>query len=172
MLKVGLILASPFLIMALVVGATGVVVVDVQEGGEDGTHIVVPVPLVLAQVALTFAPDEAKYVECLELAQYQELAERIVKELEDVPDFTLLEVEDGGENVLIRKVGESLMVDVIDCGEEVHCQVPLKAVNRVLRSYDGRGFSTKSMVWALRSAPRGDLVYVRDGDDVVRIKKL
>lgn len=172
MLKIGIIIAAPFLLMALALGATGIVVVDVQEGGPDGNHIVVPVPLVLAQVALGFAPDEARYVECTELADYHEIAEKIVAELREIEDFTMVEVIEGNENVLIRKVGDSLLVDVLDGDEEVHCRVPLKAVGRMLASYDGEGFSTRKLIWAVRGAGRGQLVHVIDGDDEVKIRIL
>lgn len=172
MLKIGIIIAAPFLLLALALGATGIVVVDVQEGGPDGTHIVVPVPLALAQLAMTFAPSEAKYVECRELADYHELAEKIVAELRDVEDFTMVEVIEDNENVLIRKVGDSLLVDVLDGKEEVHCRLPLKSIGRILASYDGEGFSTKSAIWALRGAGRGEVVHVIDGDDEVSIRIL
>ena len=38
------------------VAATGVAWVDVREGGANGTHIVIPVPLVAAEVAAAFVP--------------------------------------------------------------------------------------------------------------------
>ncbi len=172
MLKVGIIIAAPFLLLALALGATGIVVVDVQEGGPNGSHIVVPVPLILAQAAVSFAPEEAKYVECGELGDYQEVAKKIVAELREVEDFTMVEVVDNEENVLIRKVGDSLLVDVLDGDEEVHCRLPLKAVGRMLASYDGEGFSTRSLIWAVRGAGRGQLVHVIDGDDEVKIRIL
>src|SRR6185436_4842166 len=39
------------------VAATGVMVVDVREKGPNGAHIVVPVPLALARMALVAAPN-------------------------------------------------------------------------------------------------------------------
>ncbi len=92
MLKVGAIVATPFLLVALFLGATGILLVDVREGGADGTHIVIPVPLVLAQAALAFAPAEARYVKCEDFAQYQEIAVRLAEELSRCPDFIIAEV--------------------------------------------------------------------------------
>ncbi len=172
MLKLGLILASPFLLVALVVGATGIAVVDVHEGGPDGTHLVVPVPLILAQAALTFAPHEAKYVECPDLAPYEDLADEIVRELRKAPDFTLIEVHDAEDDVIIRKVDGVLDISVRDGEDDVHCRVPLKSAQRLIAAYDGHGFPTKAAVWALRDAPRGELVHVTDGEDEVRIRIL
>ena len=53
--KLAFILGVPVAMLATV-ASLGVVVVDVREGGPDGHHIVVPVPLVLAQAALAVAP--------------------------------------------------------------------------------------------------------------------
>lgn len=141
MLKVGAIVATPFLLVALFLGVTGILIVDVREGGPDGTHIVIPVPLVVAQAALALAPAEARYVKC-------------------------------DESVLVRKEGKCITIDVNEADEQVHCRVPLKSVARILAAYDGEGFSTSTMIRALRSAPRGDLVHVRDGQDEVRITRL
>jgi hypothetical protein len=172
MLKLGILVATPFLLVALVFGATGVAVVNVQESGPGGTHLVIPVPLVLAQVALTFAPHEAKYVECSDFAPYAPLAEKIVAELRKAPDFTLIEVQEDDQHVMIKKVGKFLEVNVEERGETVHCRVPLKAAERFLASYDGQGFPTKAAIWALRGTPHGELVHVRDGGDEVSVRIL
>ena len=85
MLKIGAIVATPFLASALFLGATGVLLVDVREGGPDGTHIVIPVPLIVAQAALSLAPEEARYVKCEDLGQYQEIGVRLAEELARCP---------------------------------------------------------------------------------------
>jgi len=172
MLKLGIFLAAPFLLVAMVFGATGVAVVNVQESGPGGTHLVVPVPLVLAQAALTFAPHEAKYVECSDFAPYAPIAAKVVAELRKAPDFTLVEVRQDDQHVVIKKIGKCLEVRVEDGEETVHCRVPLKAAERFLASYDGQGFPTKAAIWALRGAPHGELVHVRDGDDEVSVRIL
>jgi hypothetical protein len=170
--KLGIALATPFILVAVMMGASGVVVVDVKEGGPDGMHIVVPVPLFLAQAALTFAPDEAQYVECPEFAPYQAMAERIIEELGNQPDFVMVEVIEGDEKVLVQKVGNELQIDVEEgSSERVHCRVPLKSALEIIQSYDGRGFPTKAAIWGLKRAPMGTLVHVIDGDDEVKIRR-
>jgi hypothetical protein len=42
------------------VATTGSGLVDVQEGGRDGQRIVLPVPLLLAEVAASFVPERAR----------------------------------------------------------------------------------------------------------------
>ena len=169
--KVGIAIAAPFLLTAIFIGATGVVVVDVKEGGPDGHHFVIPVPLVVAQVALSFAPEEAKYVECPEFAPYRDLALRILEELESIPDAVLVEVKDGGEHVLIRKEGNNLRVNVVDGADTVvDCKVPLKMAKKIIRDYDGTGFHTMAAIKGLGRASMGTLVHVQDGEDVVKVR--
>jgi hypothetical protein len=169
-MKLGIALASPFILLAVMTGASGMVVVDVQES--DGMHIVVPIPLFLAQAALTFAPDEVQYVECPEFAPYQELAERVLRELENQPDFTMVEVEEGNEKVTVRKIGKELVIDVVEGpDEQVHVNLPIAGALKIIQSYDGEGFPTKAAIWGLKKAPMGTLVHVTDGDDVIKIRR-
>lgn len=171
--KLGLILAAPFLLLAMMVGASGVVVVDVNEGGVDGTHLMIPVPLALAQTALTFAPDEMKYIDCPEFAPYQDVAERILEELKDTPDFTLVEVRERDTHVLVKKEGDHLRVEVYEANEtEVSCLLPINGALKVIRSYDGERFPAKAAIWGMRKAKRGTLVHVKDGGDEVKIRLL
>jgi hypothetical protein len=171
LVKIGLIIAAPFITMAAVVGATGMVLVDVQEGGAGGHRIVVPVPLVLAQTALAFAPSEARYIECPEFARYQRVAERVLEELQDIPDCTLVEVHDGSEHVSIRKDGSVLKIDVEDGADEtVHVKLPIAGALKAVRGYDGKGFHTQAALSGLRKAPMGTLVDVADGEDHVKIR--
>src|SRR4029079_292124 len=63
------------------VAATGVVVVDVKEA-RGGSHIVVPFPLALAQVAAAFVPLEKTHVRLPPKAvQYVPVAKQILAEL-------------------------------------------------------------------------------------------
>ena len=52
--KLALVGATPFVLMGTLLGITGVAVVDVKDGGPDGHHLTIPVPLLVAQAALTF----------------------------------------------------------------------------------------------------------------------
>ena len=171
--KLGLIAAAPFVLTGMLFGATGVVLVDVKEGQPDGSHIVVPVPLLLAQAAMSFAPDEARYVSCPQFARYQKVALTVLEELEHAPDGVLVEARDGAESVTISKEGKVLRINVEDGGgESVEVNVPLKGARRAVEAYDGHGFPTKAALRELRRAPRGTLVHVKDGRDEVTIRLL
>lgn len=171
--KLGIVMAAPVVLLLMVAGAGGVVVVDVQEGGDGGTHIVVPVPVALAQLALSFAPEEARHVECPEFAPYQDLAVRVLEELERAPDCTLVLVEEDNESVRVRKEGRNLVVDVVEGDEEqVHVRLPLKNAIRFVESYDDGVFDTRAALGGLRGMGPGTIVDVHDSEDRVRIHTL
>jgi hypothetical protein len=171
--KFALICATPFVLLGTVLGITGVALVDVKDSGPDGHHLTIPVPLLVAQAALTFAPDEAKYVECGQFARYQKVATTILDELEHAPDGVLVEVHDNGDSVLIRKEGSLLRINVDEAaGETVECNLPIRSAIKAVEAYDGHGFPTKAAFWALRRAPHGTLVHVKDGEDEVTVRLL
>jgi len=162
----GLVLA-PAMFLGLLASAD-YAVVDVREGGPDGMHIIVPVPLSLARIALNFAPSEAKYVEVPEIARYLPYADRIVAELRSAPDGVLVSVEERDQTVHVEKIGDTLEVHVNDDGSVVDVTIPLDAVMDVVRAYDGGGFDTRDLLRAVGRA-HGNLVHVRDGDEEVKV---
>ena len=165
-LTVGLVLA-PTIFVGLLLSAD-YAIVDVREGGPDGMHIIVPVPLSLARLALNFAPSEAKYVQVPEIAEYMPYAERIIEVLREAPDGVLVSVEERGETVLVEKVGDTVEVHVNNGDEVVDVAVPLDAVLDILRAYDGEGFDTRDLIRAIGRA-HGNIVHVRNGDEEVKV---
>ncbi len=161
-------LVVPALFITLLLSAD-YAIVDLRKGGPDGMHIIVPVPLSLARLALNFAPAEAKYVQVPEIAEYLPYAERIVEELRKAPDGVLVSVEERDESVLVEKVGETLEVHVHDGDSVVDVTVPLEAVLDVLRAYDGEGFDTRDLIRAIGRA-HGNIVHIRDGEHEVKIR--
>ncbi len=168
-LIIGLLLA-PAIFLGLLLSAD-YAIVDVREGGPDGMHIIVPVPLSLVRLALNFAPAEAKYVQVPEIAEYAEYmpyAERIIEVLREAPDGVLVSVQERDETVLVEKVGDTIEVHVNDGDEVVDVTVPLDAVLDILRAYDGEGFDTRDLIRALGRA-HGNIVHVRNGDEEVKV---
>lgn len=150
------------------VAVTGVAWVDVREGGRDGHHIVVPVPLLLAEVAASFVPERELNLHLGEAAEHLRTAGQVLKALEESPDGEYVRVEEVNEQVLIEKVGDTLRVRVHgQNGEDVKVNVPLKAVAAII---DERGrLSPSAAVRLLRHARFSTLVEVTDGDDYVKI---
>jgi len=168
--KLGLVFAAVLGMAAMFVNA-GILIVDVREGGPDGERIFVPVPLALARTALWFVPDEHLVIKEPEFAEHRELALRLLRELEKAEDADLVEVHDGDEQVLVRKVGNQIEVHVSNGRENVDVRAPLAVVTRILESYDeerGR-FRGSGLSAALGYMPRGEVVHVVDGDEEVRI---
>lgn len=171
LLKIAAVLAAiPLALMGLF-GATGILWVDVQEGGPSGHHIIVPVPLLAVQAAAAFVPAHA--VREMELpAEAREAlpaAERALEALAEAPDGELVRVEDRGETVIVRKVGNTLEIRVSGRRENVNVNVPLDTALDVLHGLrDGRVHPSE-IVGAVRGARFTDLVHVQDGEDQVRI---
>lgn len=163
------ILMVVFLIPAVLLGmliTADYAVVDIQD---EGTRIVVPVPVFLASLALRFAPAGAQYVEVPEIARYVPVARKAVTALQDARDAVLVAVEEGDESVRVEKVGDDLEIDVIERGEEVRVRIPLRAVTTVLDGYDGRGFRTRAFLDVIGEIGHGDVVHVRERDEEVRV---
>ena len=79
-LRIGRVLASIAAVLALVVAATGVMVVDVKKS--DGTRLVVPMPLLLVQAAARFAPIQSAAAgierQAARVRQYLPVAEQVL----------------------------------------------------------------------------------------------
>lgn len=170
MVKLAAVLAVPIALLATV-ASLGVVVVDVREGGPDGNRIVVPVPLVLAQAALAAAPMVAEKELRLpdEAAQHIGIAKEVLEALAAAPDGVFVHVEQPDEEVVVRKEGDKLVVQVRGRnGEDVSVNAPLSLAMSALPDSDGQ-ISTMKMAGALGAVRFTDLVEVKDGNDHVRV---
>ena len=149
------------------VAATGVAWVDVREGGPNGTRIVVPVPLLAAELASAFVPIPDIASEMGEARQHLGAARKVLDALRESPDGELVRVEDKDEMVVIAKEGDTLRVHVCGKNEDIDVNVPLESAAQVIRP-DGR-IDPAAAVRGLRHARFQTLVEVRDGDDHVKI---
>ena len=168
MLKLTALLVAPFVLMSAALGPQ-IALVDVRDGGEGGHRFVFPVPLVLAQAALVLAPGEAN-VGVPELARVRPALTKFLMELRRIPgDVELVRVVEEDETVSVRKAGGDLKVRVRGSGEEVRATVPIAAVEKLVRRFDREEFDPADLAPVIRSLGRGELVYVRDGSDEVRV---
>jgi len=170
MTKLAVILGVPIALLATI-ASLGVVVVDVREGGPDGTRIVVPVPLVFAQAALAVAPavapaDKMRIPD--EALEHIGLAREVLEALAAAPDGELVRVEERDELVVITKEGGSLRVRVSGERENVSVNVPLHLALEALPDEHGR-IRTAALAGALAGVRFTDLVEVEDGNDHVRV---
>lgn len=169
LLKIGMVLAAvPLSLLALVAG-TGVVVVDVREKGPDGHHIILPVPLVLAQVAASFVPEGKERLDLGEARRYLPVAEEMLKALAECPDGELVRVEERDQRVLVTKVGATLHVTVHEKDQDVDVTVPLAMAGTILHEAGHGSLRPRDLVAALRGARLTTVADVRDGDQHVRV---
>lgn len=168
MLKIAAIalLSLPLLLVGVCLSSS-CIVVDVRQS--DGLRVIVPVPLFVARAALAFAPDEATHIEIPGLDEYADVAKQIIDELLDAPDGVLVEVHDGGEHVLIAKIGDEITIEVNGDEEEVSVRLPLTVVAEILESYNGEELETREVLEALSMLSRTELVHVRTDDEEVKI---
>jgi hypothetical protein len=149
------------------VAATGVAWVDVREGGKEGQRIVLPVPLILADVASAFVPDKQIQMNMGEARQYLPLAREMMEVLRDCPDAELVKVEEGDEEVTIAKSGDVLKIRVHTPGENVAVNVPLSALTEIID--ENGNLSTSRAVRVLRHARFSTLVEVEGRNEHVKI---
>ena len=169
LIKIGAALAAVPMSLLALVAATGVLVVDVREGGPAGHHFVVPVPLALAEVASAFVPPDKAHVDLGDARQYLPAADDVLKALAETPDGELVRVDQRDEKVRIAKVGPDLVIAVTSPGEDVSVTVPISLARTVLGDLEDGQVTPRSLVAALREARMTTLADVRQGEQHVRV---
>jgi len=150
------------LAVPVAVAATGVVVVDVQEP-RGGRHLVIPVPLALAQAAAAFVPPQKTRVHLgSRAARYLPVAQEALDALAGAADAELVRVEEPGQEVSIRKEGDLLLIRVRERGQKVDVRVPISLARSVLGS--GDRITGSQAVWALQRARLTRIVDVQGPD--------
>jgi len=131
-----LIFFLPIFVLGATVAATGTVTVSVHEAGPDGVDLFIPVPAILADVALWAAPmvipDEALAEARREIEPYRDSLETLARELENCPSGVLVEVESGDEYVRVVKTWRNFEVEVDSPDTQVSVKVPARLVSRAL----------------------------------------
>lgn len=125
--------------LGLWVKSMGVLSVEVDGHGPGGSDVKIQVPGAVAQAGLFFVPDVV-YAEMADgMDKWGGVVSALQGELEKCPDAVFIQVDSARENVLIRKEGKHLVIDVDSADETVHVKVPLGVVSRVLSKIDGQG---------------------------------
>lgn len=147
------------------------VIVDVQTPEPEAIHFKVPFPLVVADIAVAFIPDEVmRDMEVPQEARDQrELVMAALSSLIDAPDGALVEVTTPEETVSIVKKGRKILVDVDAEDAEVHCAIPLDGIYKSLERWDWEVFEPKMVLTALHHTSSGVLVDV-NADDGTKVK--
>jgi hypothetical protein len=117
--------------VAAVVYGSGTVSVEVQP--EDGSHLSLGVPAALAYLAVALTPDELLADFHREMEPVWPTVEAAAQEMDDWPDFVLLEARSRDEYVRIAKQDGKMVIEVVSRDERVRVAIPTGAVRRVVR---------------------------------------
>ena len=146
-------------------------VVDVRVIEDDTpVHIKVPFPLIIADVAAGFIPDEVfEEAEIPPEAKAQkELVLATVRGLLESPDAEFVKVRTEDANVDVYKEGDTLRIEVDAEDAVVRCNVPIDGILEALENWDWETFDPQMIFDVLHAAENGELVTVTT-DDGVRV---
>ena len=131
-------------------------------------HIKVPFPLVIADIATGFIPDEAFEDARIppEARAHKELVLETIRALLDSPDAELVKVRTEDANVDIYKEGDTLRIAVDADDAVVRCNVPIDGILEALEDWDWETVDPQMVFDILHAAENGDLVTVATEDGV------
>ena len=112
---------------ALVYNA-GAIRVHVQENRPGGENINIVIPAAIVPLALAFAPDKHLQHVAVEIRAVLPILQAAAEALARTPDFTLVEVRERGEHVLVEKIGDTFRVRVDSDDEKVDVSFPISMV--------------------------------------------
>lgn len=115
-------------VAGIVIQRTGVLIVDVKS--EDG-RVFLPIPMLLVNTALNFAPVTGHLKIPDELNTHSDIVQAAANELMRCPDGPFVEVITPDERVLVTKQGANIIVDVKSEDEKVYVKIPIQATGKV-----------------------------------------
>lgn len=135
---------AALLVLALAGGVTwaavatwqaGTIRIHVRDHRQGGTDVALVLPAVALDAALAVVPDHARAQIELDADAGEVLAvlEALCDELENRPDFVLVEVDGPREKVRVEKKDGALRVSVESAEESVRVEIPLASIAKVSR---------------------------------------
>ena len=133
----GVIILSWVLLIGVVYAWGGVMTVSIEDRDENfSLYLPLPVAVVDAAVATTdWVFDEEELLQLhadLDLGEWAPLVREMLEVLDDCPDFTLVEVEDGDVWVRVRKKRGKLVVEVEEPSVSVKVSIPTRTIRRTV----------------------------------------
>jgi len=147
-------------------------IIDVQTLEKDKVHIIVPVPLQLAGLALQFIPEDQLDADIPQEARdNKELIIRSLNELKNAPDTTFVSVKTPEAQVKIAKEKGNLTLDVVTKEATVHGVLPLNATAKVLSKWDWQHPQPELAIKILADCSTGTILSVDSKEAKVNIYK-
>lgn len=143
-------------------------VVDVHVVEDTPVHVKVPFPLLIADAAASFIPDEVLEETRVppELKAQRELVLTAVRALLESPDASFVKVDTEDAKVDINKTGDNLLIAVDADDATVRCTIPIDGVLEALEDWDWETFDPALVLDVLHAADNGNLVTVATDDGV------
>ncbi|MGB3565028.1 MAG: hypothetical protein WBH85_05440 [Thermoanaerobaculia bacterium] len=115
----------------------GVMTVSIEDRNENfSLYLPMPVAVVDAAVATTdWVLDEEELLDLhaeLDLGEWAPMIHELLEALDDCPDVTLVEVEDGDVWVRVRKKRGKLVVEVEEPSTSVKVSIPTRSIHRTV----------------------------------------
>ena len=124
-------------LLAATIARAGVVHVKIDEPGRSGTHVNVRIPAAVISLGMNVMPlvldDEVTAEIRAGLGEIRPAVATALRELEDVPDAVLVDVQDGSESVRISKKGRSLEIHVVDPEGTFEITLPAGLLGQIAR---------------------------------------
>jgi len=124
-------------LLAATIARAGVVHVKIQEPGRSGTRVNVHVPAAVITLGMNLMPlvldDDLGAEIRADLGEYRPAVAAALRELEDVQDAVLVDVQDGPERVRISKKGRALEVHVVNPEGTFEISLPANLLGRIAR---------------------------------------
>ena len=133
----GVVILSWILLVGAVYAWGGVMTVSIEDRDENfSLYLPMPVAVVDAAVATTdWVLDEEELLQIhadLDLGEWGPMVRELLKELDDCPDFTLVEVKDDDVWVRVRKKRGKLVVEVEEPSTSIKVSVPTRSIHRTV----------------------------------------
>ena len=168
--------AALLLITSPILAQTPWAHVEVEEGGDDNTHVKVNLPLSVVQLALDAAPE--KFLEDGKIHLHKmdhdldvEDLRKIWAELRAAGDAEFVSIEGDDETVRVSREGDLIRIVVDErkegSTEQVRVEVPVAVVD-ALFSGEGESLNLRDALEELKTQ-RGDIVRVDDGETRIRV---
>ncbi len=134
----GVVVLGWVLLIGAVYAWGGVVTVQVRDA-EEGLNLYLPVPVALVDVAVVTGRQVVgreeidKFLEIhAQVGDWQPVLRDLLEALDDCPDATLVEVEDGTTLVRVVKEGRALKIEVTDPDISIRVSLPTRALKRTV----------------------------------------
>jgi hypothetical protein len=116
----------------------GVIRVDVDESGKNGSHVHVWVPATVVPMALSVVPSKHIEKAARQAREFLPVLRELSKELEKYPNADLVDVRDANQHVRVSVHDGKVYVDAVSKEQDIHVSVPAETIGDVADRLEAR----------------------------------